>query len=539
MRDCPTCERKEVSLVKFHHRLYSESAIMGREDAARVALGFAEVFSKAVTMLSASGTTRVTSNAVPSFTRVITNAFMPDITLPSSSAVSDIPVLPKVRGRLLDELPNLAEMRVPVSAINRGFHVGGMAINMFLAGGKTERVNQLVEGLCRLRGAALKVGQLISLLPEGEESEKKNDGEVTLGEILRRVRDSAYRMPSDQVDEIMRAEIGDDWRDRFKRFDDAPIAAASIGQVHQGVLKSDGRLVAVKIQYPGVAESIDSDLANLGRILKLSGLVPKGLYLDQLLSVARDELKVECDYIAEADKQRRFRELFHDETDHVYVPEVIDELSSRRVLTSELVKGIPIDKAADLSQEERNHLSLTIIRLCLRELFEFRFMQTDPNWSNFMYDPDLKILNLIDFGASREYSEHFVKVYLKMVKACADRDREAIIEYSKQMGLLSGQESKIMLDAHVDSAYIVGEPFSTEEPYDFSGSNLTDRLSNLAFVMLKHRIAAPPIEVYSLHRKLSGAYFTCIKLKGVIPCRPYLLDTVSRYKQEDQAKLTT
>jgi aarF domain-containing kinase len=111
-----------------------------------------------------------------------------------------------------------------------------------------------------------------------------------------------------------------------------------------------------------------------------------------------------------------------------------------------------------------------------------------------------------------------------MVKACANKDRNQVIDSSLKLGLLSGKESELMLETHIKSAYIVGEPFSTEEPYDFGASKLTDRLSELALIMLKHRVAAPPTEVYSLHRKLSGAYFTCIKLNAKISCRKFLFN---------------
>merc|ERR1712070_1072340 len=113
-------------------------------------------------------------------------------------------------------------------------------------------------------------------------------------------------------------------------------------------------------------------------------------------------------------------------------PAVIPELSTKGVLTSEFVKGIPIDKLADpqmaMDQEERNQLAQRIVELCLRELFEYRFMQTDPNWSNFLYDPEERVLNLIDFGACRGFSKTFTDGYLKMVQACASRDRAGVIQ---------------------------------------------------------------------------------------------------------------
>jgi aarF domain-containing kinase len=185
---------------------------------------------------------------------------------------------------------------------------------------------------------------------------------------------------------IMSAEFGPNWRDKFSEFDDVPMAAASIGQVHSGKLH-DGRQVAVKIQYPGIAESIDSDLNNLSLLLTASRLLPKGLYLDKTIEVARMELGWECDYVREAECIRRFGELLRDDERYT-VPDVIDELCGKNVITMERMNGIHIGKhACEFSQEVRDWIGTQILRLCLLELQEFKYMQTDPNWTNFLYNP--------------------------------------------------------------------------------------------------------------------------------------------------------
>ena len=133
------------------------------------------------------------------------------------------------------------------------------------------------------------------------------------------------------MQEVMSKEFGPQWRDMFQEFDDVPMAAASIGQVHAAKLK-DGRAVAVKIQYPGIADSIDSDLNNLSLLLTASRLLPKGLYLDKTIEVARMELGWECDYIREAECLRTFGKLLEND-EHYTVPKVIDEASGRNVIT--------------------------------------------------------------------------------------------------------------------------------------------------------------------------------------------------------------
>jgi len=213
-----------------------------------------------------------------------------------------------------------------------------------------------------------------------------------------------------------------------------------------------------------------------------------------------------------------------------YVPAVFPEVSSRHILCSEFVEGIPIDKAASLSQGSRNAIARTLLYLTIQELFVYRFMQTDPNFSNFLYDHERQKINLIDFGATREYSKSFVDGYMALVWAAANKDRESLIEVSKTLGFLTGDESSEMIDAHAEAGMVVGEPFLTHEPFDFAGSKLTSRISQYSGTFMKHRLTPPPAEAYSLHRKLAGAFLLCIKLKAHIPCRDILEQVHSQYE---------
>jgi len=191
------------------------------------------------------------------------------------------------------------------------------------------------------------------------------------------------------MQEVMTKEFGPQWRDLFSTFDDVPIAAASIGQVHAGKMK-DGTDVAIKIQYPGIANSIDSDLNNLSLLLTASRLLPKGLYLDKTIAVARTELEWECDYVREAECIRKFGKLLEGDRDY-RVPKVIDEASGKNVITMERMWGIPVGKrSSEFTQEVRDWIGTQVLRLCLRELKEFKYMQTDPNWTNFLYNPNTK-----------------------------------------------------------------------------------------------------------------------------------------------------
>ncbi|KAL9233683.1 hypothetical protein vseg_008646 [Gypsophila vaccaria] len=387
----------------------------------------------------------------------------------------------------------------------------------FLSDKNAER---LALALCRMRGAALKIGQMLSIQDESLVP-------APLLAALEIVRQGADVMPRSQINKVLDAELGPNWSSKMRSFNYEPMAAASIGQVHQAATR-DGMDVAVKIQYPGVADSIESDIDNLKMLDDTLGLVPKGLYLDRVVEVAKEELSRECDYELEARNQKLFRNLFSDK-EGFYVPLVVEELSSKRILTTELVPGIPIDKVASLDQETRNYVGKKLLELTLMELFVFRFMQTDPNWSNYLFDEPSRLINLIDFGAARDFPKTFVDDYLRMVVACANCDKDAVIEMSRRLGFLSGVESEIMLDAHVQAGFVVGLPFSKPGGYDFRSTNITQSLSNLGATMLKHRLTPPPAEAYSLHRKLSGAFLACIKLGAVVPCRELLFEVFEHY----------
>lgn len=352
-------------------------------------------------------------------------------------------------------------------------------------------------------------------------------------DVLQRVQDSADYMPAFQRDKVLHDNLGENWRDLFSTFDDIPIAAASIGQVHRAVLASTGQEVAVKVQYPGVAGSIDSDLSNLSVLLTASRLLPKGLYLDKTIANARTELAWECDYTREAECATRFKNLLSDETEIFTVPAIIPEASGQQVLTAELLHGVGVTKLKNLSQDTRNWIGSQILRLCLREICEFQFMQTDPNWTNFLYNTKTGKLELLDFGASREFPLEFVTPYIGVLKAASENNRPAIRDLSIELGYLTGSESNAMLNAHIDSVLTLAEPFRDDGPeiYDFEDQTITDRVRSLIPVMIKERMAPPPEETYSLHRKLSGAFLMCAKLGSKVRCKEMFAKAVRKFEE--------
>ncbi|CAI2174456.1 19166_t:CDS:2 [Funneliformis geosporum] len=434
----------------------------------------------------------------------------------------------------------LKESKIPTSRVSRLFHYGGLAIGLGVgAMGEVIRrttgvsstqggsiliseanINRLVNKLSRMRGAALKLGQMISI--------QDNDILPTqLEKVLLRVQNSANYMPNWQMEKVMLNGLGPDWRDNFKNFEPFPIAAASIGQVHSAQLSKPPYMpVAIKVQYPGISASIDSDLNNLRTLVIMSNLLPKGLYLENTIKVARRELAWETDYVREAECMEKFENILKDDKDFV-IPKVVKEFSTRMVLTSEKMMGEPLTNAINYSQELRDQICEKILRLCLRELFEFKFMQTDPNWTNFFYNVETRKIELVDFGASREFDSTFIDSYLQILKSATKVDREGCIYYSEQLGFLTGYETEVMRNAHVDSILTLGEPFSTNI-YDFSKQTITRRVKDLIPTMLKYRLTPPPDATYSLHRKLSGVFLLCAKLGAKVKCRDIFEDVVGK-----------
>ncbi|KAK3787233.1 hypothetical protein RRG08_055956 [Elysia crispata] len=468
--------------------------------------------------------------------------------------LGDAPIKPRAFKPMTQKLSERAqERRVPASRISRLMSYGGLAAglsmgalaevtkrslglkeeaqgpgkldtNPFLTEANAERI---VNTLCRVRGAALKLGQIISIQDNAFINPQ-------LQSIFERVRQSADFMPAWQMKRAMAKDLGPDWRDKLDEFDEKPFAAASIGQVHKGKLHN-GMEVALKIQYPGVGDSIDSDINNLMTVMNVSNILPEGLYVQSVVDSARRELAWEVDYLREATCARKFRELLKDDP-FLYVPEVINELSGKYVLTTEFVEGVPVDQCVDLDQETRDKICKAALKLCLTELFVWRFMQTDPNWSNFFYNPETDQLILLDFGASRGFGKTFVDKYMRIIKASADGDRQTILEGSRDIGFLTGYETKVMEDAHCDAVEILGEAYS-EEIFDFGSQSTTARIHNLIPVMVKHRLTPPPEETYSLHRKMSGTFLLCAKLRGRVPCRDLFQEIWRNYTYGDTDKM--
>ncbi|MEH3035747.1 MAG: AarF/ABC1/UbiB kinase family protein [Sphingomonas adhaesiva] len=414
---------------------------------------------------------------------------------------------------------------------------GGVAGGMLaegarrLAAGERPRVSDLVltpanatrvaDRLSHLRGAAMKLGQMISmdagdLLP------------AELSAILARLRDQAYRMPPRQLDGVLRAEWGADWRRRFRHFEASPIAAASIGQVHRATLP-DGRQLAIKVQYPGVADSIGSDVDNVATLLRVSGLLPPGLDLAPLLGEAKRQLAEEADYVREGGQMRRYRERLAGDPRYV-VPALEEALTTRRVLAMDFLPGQPIEALADAPQDARDTAMTSLVTLVLRELFDFGMMQTDPNFANYRWQPDTGALVLLDFGAARDVPADTAAAYRRLIEAGLDRDRDRIREVAVETGFVGAAAATAHRAAIDRIIAAIDDALNRPGPFDFGDRAFVPVVREEAQPMIADRATwhVPHVETLFVQRKVSGTALLAARLKARVDVRGLAAAAIGR-----------
>jgi len=400
---------------------------------------------------------------------------------------------------------------------------GGVAGNMLahgarqMASGQRPRAKDLLmtpanarrltRQLSEMRGAAMKLGQILSM-DSGDFLPKE------LADILATLRNSAYTMPEHQLEEMLQSAFGEGYGAKLKNFERRPFAAASIGQVHR-LQTRDGRDAVLKIQYPGVRESIDSDVDNLAALLRFSGLLPKHIDLKPLLAEVKVQLREEADYEQEAKYLNAFvRALGEDE--RFCLPRVIPSLTSERILGMTYVPGEPIEQVFEESREERDRVMSLMLELLLVEMFELRLVQTDPNFANYRYDPETGQVVLLDFGASRRFKAAFTHAYRDLLKATIDGDREAMAAAASRAGYQMGPEGSRYRETLLDLALIVLDPIRRDEAYDFGSSELPRQASGMAEEMQSFREfwEAPPVDAAYVHRKVVGLFMMASRLSA-------------------------
>lgn len=376
---------------------------------------------------------------------------------------------------------------------------------------RLEQALLIANSLSNLKGAAMKAGQLLSL-------DLNNYFPPEAIAVLSQLQNAATAHPIDQVEAVLSRELGVNQRSMIHDLSSKPIGVASIGQVHRATFQNQE--VVLKVQYPGVADSIESDLKILKTLAttfcQLSG---RKMNLDPMFNEFRTLLEQEVDYLAEAQYQKlyqlRVSKITTSGEVKYIVPDVVDELSTRRVLTMSYESGMSLRGwiASKPSQTQRQDLAYAVLDLYFHEFFEWGLVQTDPNWGNFLIDERNGKLNLVllDFGATRKYSREFIENYIILLNLAAKNESALLKQHAVDFGLLDPRESSEAFDALQEVLVTAIKPFFTSKSnsgkFDFSDKNHSEESQNASKALGEKLVySPPPYEIIFLHRKLAGVY---------------------------------
>ncbi len=368
---------------------------------------------------------------------------------------------------------------------------------------------RIAQTLGELKGAAMKVGQMASVAQDVLPKE--------LSSALKTLQNEAPPMPYEVIAEQIEKELGAPPDVLFNHFDKEPFASASIGQVHRAQV-DDGREVVVKVQYPGVDESVDSDLRHLKLALMASGMVKMDRRnLNMLFKEMRARLHEELDYCNEADNVRTFRK-FHERHPFIVVPEVVGERSSQRVLTLTYEEGHNINTLDEHNypQEIRNLIGKNLFELSLSQIFDLQAIHADPNPANFAFREDGTIV-LYDFGCVKKLKPEIVKAYGATLWAGWTEDYPTVEKGLLALGARRPDGPPVETEFYRDWRNLILTPFLQEEPFDYSTSTLHEDIKKLVPRIFK-RIASfqAPVEIVFIDRVVAGHYgnLRTIRSKG-------------------------
>ncbi len=384
----------------------------------------------------------------------------------------------------------------------------------------------VVDSLGRLKGAAMKVGQMLSL----------HEGLLPpeVAEVLRALQREAPRVPAEVMRWEVEGSLGRKVEEVFAELEPEAWAAASIGQVHRGRLR-DGRPVAVKIQYPLIDEIIRADLKNLKTLLGALVALFTDIDFEPIWREVRDRLLEELDYRHEAENMRRMAEL-HAGVPEIVIPGVVDEASTERVLTMELVEAIPPDEACSdrYPQELRNRWGQVLFEFQLRGLLRHRLLHADPNLSNFSFLEDGRVI-VYDFGCVKRIPPMLATGYARLFEVALADDGAAIPGALLAMGVGDEDGAALPLDLVEPYWQILREILRERPPYSFGeDEELYEKLIELGLANLSRAAGIRfPEDVVFIDRSFGGHFGNLARLGASGPWRRL----VRSYTEEALAEL--
>jgi predicted unusual protein kinase regulating ubiquinone biosynthesis (AarF/ABC1/UbiB family) len=324
-----------------------------------------------------------------------------------------------------------------------------------------ETALKMVATLGEMKGAAMKLGQLASFIdteflpPEYAELYQ---------EQLSKLRTSAPPMPWEKVERVLEEEFEEPASEHFADFEQEAFAAASIGQVHRATL-NDGRAVAVKIQYPGVAEALESDMRNAGMLVRLARALAPGLDAKAVANELRERVMEELDYEYEAQNQRTFARAYRGHP-FIYVPDVLTRLSRRRVLVTEYVEGMQFDEVKRLGHEERSRFGEIVFRFCFGSIYHLQHFNADAHPGNYILMDDGKVA-FLDFGMTKKLDIEQIELEQAALDAAIAQDPERLRQALHDLGFIKNP-SKLDAERLMEHVMLVGGWYIEDGEYEVS-----------------------------------------------------------------------
>jgi predicted unusual protein kinase regulating ubiquinone biosynthesis (AarF/ABC1/UbiB family) len=363
---------------------------------------------------------------------------LPPVAIGGVAAALTLVLLRRRLGR-----PRLGRLRLhrglaAVKLVARGgARYAGSAPRLFAAAGEhrqelrndlaLQTAEDVATTLGAMKGVLMKIGQMASYVDDGLSPAVRR--------TLSRLQDSVPPMSPELAAQVVTEELGLPPEQAFARWDPEPIAAASIGQVHRAVTL-DGRAVAVKVQYPGIAETMAADLGNVALLRRMLRITAPSQDVDALLAELRDRVLEELDYRREAENQRLLGEYYGGHPT-IHIPAIIGELSSRRVVTSELCEGARFSELAGWSQHERDLAAETIYRFVFRSLYEVKAFNGDPHPGNYLFHGDGRV-TFLDFGLVKHFTPGELLPLMQLARRlCVENDPEGFRHSLEEAGFLT------------------------------------------------------------------------------------------------------
>jgi predicted unusual protein kinase regulating ubiquinone biosynthesis (AarF/ABC1/UbiB family) len=368
-----------------------------------------------------------------------------------------------------------------VSTVGRSEEKRGEALEQ----AHIEAAEKMVKTLGTMKGAAMKIAQLASFI---DTEFLPPEYAALYQEELSKLRSQAPPMPWEKVKSVLEEQWEDPVEELFDDFDHDAAAAASIGQVHRAVLP-DGRNVAVKIQYPGVADAVRADMQNAGLILRLAKALAPGLDAKAAAKELKERVLEELDYEYEAQNQRSFSRGYRGHP-FIYVPDVITRLSRHRVLVTEWVDGMSFEQVKELPQDERDRFGEIVFRFCFGSIYHLQHFNADAHPGNYILMPDRKVA-FLDFGMTKHLDKDQIELEITALEAIFDKDPERLRVALHDLGFLNNPQ-KIDAEQLMDHVQVVGGWYMEDRDVKVDSRRVMDAIA---------AVSDPRSEFYRLMRR--------------------------------------